>query len=157
MALVWDLRSRAHAPGRREKVRHGLNWFLAATLLQFGVGTWWLTALPRNVMLMFMGGSARATVFFLLGVAGTLLALIFGFKARVRLCAAATLVTVLCMVLMCDFLRTAMLEPYFSLSMLEVNPQYGSLWLFLVFLAIGCTAILYMLKIAFKNDPEVRS
>ena len=157
MALVWKLKPHAQASVCREQIKQSLNWFLVATLLQFGVGTWWLLALPRHVVRMFMGGSAWATALITLGLLGTILSLIFGYKTRVRLCTGATLVTILCMVLMRDALRTAMLEPYFSLAMLEINPQYGSLVLFLVFLCIGIAAIVYMLKLAFRNNREVNS
>ena len=157
MALVWKLKPHAHISVCREKIKQSLNWFLVATLIQFGVGTWWLLALPRHVVRMFMGGSAWATAFFALGLLGTILSLIFGYKARVRLCAGATLMTILCMVLMRDALRKVMLEPYFSLAMLEIDPQYDSLVLFLVFLCIGSAAIVYMLKLAFRNNREVNS
>ena len=50
-----------------------------------------------------------------------------------------------------------MLKPYFSLAMLEIDPQYGSLVLFLVFLVLGVAAIFYMFKLAFRNIPEVGS
>ncbi|MEN8244378.1 MAG: hypothetical protein ABFS43_05705 [Thermodesulfobacteriota bacterium] len=157
MALVWKLKPHAHASACRENIKQSLNWFLMATLMQFGVGTWWLLALPRHVVRIFMGGNTWATAFFGLGLLGTILSLIFGYKARVRRCAGATLLTILCMVLMRDALRTAMLEPYFSLGMLEIDPQYGSLLLFLVFLGLGSAAIVYMLKLAFRNNPEVGS
>ena len=157
MALVWEQKATGNPTIHRKNIRYSLNWFLAATLLQFGVGTWWLMALPKHIVRIFMGGSTWATAFFVLGLAGTALSLVFGFKARVRLCAVFTLLTILCMVLMRDLLRTAMLEPHFTLSMLEIDPQYGSLVLFLVFLGIGAAAILYMFRLAFRDRPEVRS
>jgi len=157
LALLWEHKARGDKTVHRKKIQYSLNWFMAATLLQFGVGTWWLMALPKHIARIFMGGSAWATTFFALGFIGTILALVFGFKTRVRLCTGATLATILCMVLMRDFLRTAMLKPYFTLPMLEVDPQYGSLVLFLVFLGIGIAAIFYMFKLAFRNTPEVGS
>jgi hypothetical protein len=157
MALVWKLKPHVHENGCREKVKQSLKWFQVATLLQFGVGSWWLLALPRHFVRIFMGGSTWATAFFALGLLGTILSLIFGYKARVRLCAGATLITILCMVLMRDALRTAMLEPYFSLAMLEIDPQYGSLVLFIGFLGLGSAAIVYMLKLAFRKNQEVGS
>ena len=155
MALVWEHKATGDHTANRARIKHSLNWFLVATLLQFAIGTWWLMALPKHVTSLFMGGSALATTLFALGFIGTILAVIFGYLARVRLCAGATLATILCMVLMRDILRTAMLKPYFNLSMLEIEPQYGSLVLFLVFLGIGVAAILYMFKLAFKSTPEV--
>lgn len=157
MALVWENKAQDHEVAGRETVKQSLRWFTAATLLQFGVGTWWLMALPRPISRIFMGGSAWATAFFALGTLGTVLSLIFAHKGKTRLCAGATLATILCMVLMRDQLRTAMLAPYFKLSSLVVDPQYGSLALFLVFAGIGGGAIFYMLKLAAGNKPEVRS
>ena len=155
MALLWQQKAKGDETVDREKIKQSLDWFLVATLLQFGVGSWWLMALPKHIILLFMGNSAWATTLFVLGLAGTVLSLIFGYKARVRLCAGATLFTIVCMVLMRDLLRTAMLEPYFTLTMLEVDPQYGSLVLFLVFLGIGIAAIFYMFRLAFRSSPEM--
>ncbi len=163
MALTWELKTNGHdatnhvRKSYEKSIKQSLHWFLAATLLQFGVGTWWLMTLPQHVAHIFMGGSAWATALFSVGLLGTIVSLIFGYEGRVRLCAGSTLVTILCMVLMRDALRTAMLEPYFSLPMLETTSQYGSLFLFLVFLGIGSAAIVYMLKIAFRNNPGVGS
>jgi len=50
---------------------------MAATLLQFGVGTWWLMALPTHIVRLFMGGNTWATSFFALGFIGSILALFF--------------------------------------------------------------------------------
>ena len=155
MALLWEQKAMGDETVDREKIKQSLNWFLIATLLQFGVGSWWLMALPKHIVLLFMGGSAWATTLFILGLVGTVLSLLFGYKARVRLCAGATLFTIVCMVLMRDLILTAMLEPYFTLTMLEIYPQYGSLVLFLVFLGIGIAAIFTMFRLAFKGNPEV--
>jgi len=157
MALLWEHKAGGDKAIYRKKIQYSLNWFMAATLLQFGVGTWWLMALPTHIVRLFMGGNTWATSFFALGFIGSILALFFGYKARVRLCTGTTLATILCMVLMRDHLRTAMLNPYFTLSTLEVDPQYGSLVLFLVFLGLGIIAIFYMFKLAFRNTPEVGS
>ncbi|MBW2613232.1 MAG: hypothetical protein JRD49_06285 [Deltaproteobacteria bacterium] len=157
LAIVWELKARRHENHYQERIQQSLRWFIGATLLQFAIGTWWLFTLPEHVARIFMGGSTPATALFILGMLGTILALIFGFKGRVRPCAGVTILTILVMVLMRDQMRTAFLKPYFELAMLETNPQYGSLILFLIALGIGGAAIAYMLKLAFGNKTEARS
>jgi len=156
LAVMWEIKSRTETR-HQDKIKHGLRWFTWATLLQFAIGTWWLFALPKHVVRIFMGGSSWATLLFTLGMLGTVVSLLFGFKGRVKSCAGATILTILCMVLMRDQMRTAYLKPFFEPSSLVTNPQYGSLVLFLLFLVVGAAAIAYMLKLAFGNKKEARA
>jgi len=157
LALMWEIKRRGDAGLYRDRIRQGLRWFTSATLLQFIVGSWWLLMLPKPIIRIFMGGNPPATVLFILGILGTVAALVFGFKGRVRPCTGATIFTIFSMVLMRDQMRTAYLKPHFELSSLETVPQYGSLILFLVALVVGAAAIVYMLRIASRGKKEVRS
>lgn len=126
------------------RVRQGLRWFSVASLIQAGIGLWWLLALPREVMLLFMGGRAVHTAVFVAGLGGAVAILVMGFSGRIRGSLAALVGTVLIMVGMRDLVRMAYLEPHFHPANLEVTGQYGSLALFLVSFAAGLGAIAYM-------------
>ncbi|MEJ2545672.1 MAG: hypothetical protein P8Y99_16535, partial [Calditrichaceae bacterium] len=61
------------------------------------------------------------------------------------------LVTILAMVIMRHQLRTMYLDGKFSLSSLEMTPQYSVMILFFIVLAVGLYSVWYMLKAAFAN------
>ncbi|RPJ57402.1 MAG: hypothetical protein EHM24_29520, partial [Acidobacteria bacterium] len=52
--------------------RQGVYWCTGATILNFLPGFWWLAALPREVLLGFMGQNPLATTWFVLGVLAAL-------------------------------------------------------------------------------------
>jgi hypothetical protein len=60
------------------------------------------------------------------------------------------------MVLMRDLVRTGYLAPYFSLSELQVTPEYSPLIFFLVVFALGLALVGYMLKLVFASRKEVK-
>ena len=157
LALVWEVKGRGGNSRHHRHIEQGLRWFAGATLLQFVVGSWWLASLPRHLTGLFMGGSSVATTSFALGLTGTILSLVFSFRNQTKPCVVSTVLTIACMVIMRDHLRTSSLEPYFTLSTLKVVPQYGSLVLFLVALGIGAVGVTYMLKLAFGKKPEAAS
>ncbi len=131
------------SPGPR-----GLTWFTHATLLQIPVGLWFFMALPANVRALFMGRDPLATALLILGLAGTILALVLGFKNKLLPCAGAALVTIIAMVLMRDIVRAAHLAPWFTMDSLVVAPQYSPLIFFLAVLVVGLILIGWMLKAA---------
>ncbi|MCP4692876.1 MAG: hypothetical protein GY859_32840, partial [Desulfobacterales bacterium] len=91
----------------------GLKWFTHATLLQIPVGLWFFMSLPADVRGIFMGQNPLATTLFILGLAGTVLALVMGFKNKLLPCAGAALFTIIAMVLTRDMARAALLRPWF--------------------------------------------
>ena len=136
------------------KVRSGLRWLAGGTGVQMLVGLWFLLRLPRPVMMLFMGGDALATGLLVLGLAGAVLAMMFGFRGRLWPAAAAALATVVDMVMMRDLVRSAYLAPYFRLSDLPTVPQYGPLILFLAALVAGLALVVYMLRLAARSTTE---
>lgn len=147
-AALWTVKARcganaAYAAGR---INQGMAVFAWASLVQVLVGTWFLMALPGQVAARFMGGHGLSTAAFLLGLAGALLVLAFGFKGLVWPSAAATALTVLAMAGMRELARAAYLAPYFSVSDLPVRPQYGPLVMFLAALVAGLTVIAWVLR-----------
>ncbi len=94
---------------------HGLTALGAVTMANFLVGMWFLIALPRPVMLGFMGGSGHATGLFGAGLLLTLVLIALAMRARgrpdasLRPVTAVALLTLVVMVLMRDHVRAAML------------------------------------------------
>ena len=129
----------------------GLKLFLALTLVQIAIGVWFLVALPREQMLLFMGRNGLATASFITGLVLVPAALFTAFKKRVWMTAALAAALVYCMVFMRDFLRGGYLRDVFTMDMLEVVPQYSPLFLFLVTLVIGLALVIWMLRAAFTR------
>jgi hypothetical protein len=157
LAMVWKIKgNRSNTPCLRN-IKQSMRWFNYATLSQFIIGSWFLMRLPENISGLFMGHHAYATMLFIIGIIGTILALILGFKNKVWPCTVAAVITIVVMVLMRDQLRLAYLKPYFHPSMLETAPQYGPFFLFLISLVIGMLVIGFMLKLAFQDKQKVPS
>lgn len=141
--------------------RLGILWFLIPTASQFVFGLWFLISLPRDVMMTFMGESPLASALFVLAVALPLAMIILPalsfrsecpFKATL-ITAGVTLISVVDMVLIRDFVRDAMLRPYFQTGSLVTETQTGVFLLFAVLLVIGLAVTAWMLR-AFLVAPE---
>jgi hypothetical protein len=157
MALVWSGKSRRDMPGASGKVRRGMRWFTHTTLVQIGIGLWFLIALPRNIMLLFMGDSGLCTGVFLAGILLTVVSLVFGFKQQVMPTVISATATIVVMAIMRDFVRSAYLEKYFTLSSLKVVPQYSPMFMFLITLVGGLFVVFILLKWAAQAGREVTS
>lgn len=136
-------------------IEKGMRYFTNATLIQVVLGFWFLLALPRNVMLVFMGRSAYGTALLTLGLLLSGAVIYFGYKRKLILTSIVALLTMIVMVLMRDLVRFAYLEPYFHPADLAVNPEYSPLIFFLVVFAIGLALIGYMIKLALGCRKEV--
>lgn len=136
-------------------VDRGLRYFNLATLAQIPVGIWFLLALPREVMLIFMGRSLAATLLLVAGLVLTAVVLYLGHKQRVMATACVALVLMAVMVIMRDLVRSAYLRPYFSLSDLEVVTQYSPLIFFLLVFVGGLVLIGFMIRLALGCRGEV--
>jgi hypothetical protein len=124
----------------------GMNAFTGLTLLQIGIGFWFLVSLPRAVMLLFLGGDRTATALFAVGVTLALAALAAGFTRRVVTTAALAIPLVFVMGFLRDLVRIGYLKPFFTPETLKVAPEYSPLLLFIVTLLAGVATILWMLR-----------
>ncbi len=155
VAYLGTKRLRLEPELGRWQFKAGITWFAAATVANLGVGAWWLMALPREAMLLFMGGSALATGAFIaglvFGVSALVLALmgINSLKPLPMLMGAghALAVTLICMVLMRDALRDALLKPAYDVWTLPSDPQWVAVGLFLVLFAGGLGVCVWLLKL----------
>ncbi len=151
MAITWKFKQ---DPRAAMYIDQGMSWFTYATLVQVGVGLWFLISLPQEIMLLLMGGSALHTAVFLLGLAGVVMILVTGFKKMVWPTTAGLLLTITFMVLMRDLVRNAYLAQYYHPSERIVVPEYAPLFIFLVVFILGLGAVFYMLKLAFDAGKE---
>jgi len=154
-ALVGHFRFTKSSVNREFLINQGMTYFTYATAVQIFIGIWFLLALPKNVMMVFMGGSSLGTISLIVGILLGFTALYVGYKKQVILASTITLVTLIVMIFMRDLVRIAYLKPYFQLSDLVVVPEYSPLIFFLVVFAIGLALIGYMLKLAFGCREEV--
>ena len=143
-------------------LRYGAAWFVAATIVQMGIGIWFLVALPRPVMLQFMGGSVFATGLLGAGIMLPIVSLMLihsaSRAARPKLAAwsgigvlAATLIV---MVLIRDVVRDGYLVGKFDVMDRVADPQWGVIAVFALVLLGGVGTVGYMLKKAAAPTAE---
>ncbi len=119
----------------------GLRTFSYVTLINAGIGVWHLVSLPKQQMLLFMGGDLGATTVFVCALALVIGVLASSFRKKLVPTLAGTVVLVYLMSFMRSWLRTDLLAEYFNLSQLQVVPQYSSMALFLVCLVGGLVCV----------------
>lgn len=133
-----------------EYVEIGMTWFVRATLVNLLVGMWYLISLPSNMILAFMGSNLPATLTIITSLLSAGFMLSAGFRKHPTSAAIWAVTTVFFMSCTRHWVRSFHLEPWFSIDTTPVTYQYGSLYLFLGFLAVGLAAVGYMLKLYFK-------
>ncbi len=139
---------------RRWLIEQGALLFTGATLLNFGVGFWFLVKLPGTVALAFVGGNGFATTLLGLGFLLPLAAVAHLIMAKANkspkrqlvIGISCGLLTVAAMVVMRDVLRNLALAPYFSPNRQPVAPQWGIILLFVLLFVAGLATLYYMLR-----------
>ena len=131
-----------------------MNWFSFATILNFGIGTWYFGSLPAAIRTATGIAGAFLLGFLLAGIAAAILSLIYGLQHRVRHAAGAVLASIICMVTVRELVRRQTLAPWFSTSDLEVIPQYSPMIVFLLVFAAGLALIWWMIKLALPAQPK---
>lgn len=149
-AILWNRRKNRGVENCNDKIKLGLKIFAIATAIQVAVGFWFLIALPRDVMLKFMGGNMVYTIVMTLGIITGIATLVFGFLGKLKLSIIHLLLTTVLMVIMRANVRTAYLEKYYSINDPAIEPQYGVMGLFFLIFITGLGVVWYMLKISNK-------
>ena len=161
--VVMGLRKQADEY-RQWLVEQGSMLFTGATLLNFGVGFWFLVKLPGPVRLAFVGGNGFATALLGFGLLLPLAAVAHLIVAKATKSPKRQLVigvscgvlTVAAMVIMRDVLRNLALAPNFSPNQLPVAPQWSIIVLFVVLFVAGLATLYYMLrKVAIATRMQV--
>lgn len=158
VVIMWGLKNlKTNEQLGKWAIRYGAWWFLITTFINIAIGTWFLIALPKDLMMMFMGGSPLATRYFLIGLASTLLSIILMFvgmnaaKPIGKIMAAKLffLITIVTMILMRHELREAYLKPYINWDTVRSEPQWGVIIIFALLLVGGIITVGWMLKKSF--------
>ncbi|AGW15262.1 hypothetical protein [Megalodesulfovibrio gigas] len=143
LAMIGHRRTKHHDPHGAHLTAEGLQWFAWATVAQFAWGVWWLMALPRPLLLAFMGGDALATGLLLAGMAGALAAVLLAFKGRLMATAAAAVATVGIMTALRGVLRQLYLQPYFDPATLPLRPEPSTVVMFLSCVALSLIVVIW--------------
>jgi hypothetical protein len=138
----------------RRLVAEGLAWFGWATLAQAVDGLWLLASLPRPIRLAFLGDDPTATALLAVGLALVFATLAFAFRGRLMPAAASVLATVAVMVTIRGVLRSLSLVPYFHPDKLSVQPDYSTLAMFLICLALALVAVVWATWPPAKSHKE---
>ncbi len=155
LALIGHFNFIKSSVDRETLISKGMKYFTYASAIQILIGFWFLMALPKKIMMVFMGASTYGTALLFIGIILGFLVLYVGYKKMVMVSSALTLVALIDMIFMRDLVRIAYLEPYFNLSELVVEPQYSSLNFFLITFVLGLALVAYMLKLALGCRKEV--
>jgi len=141
VALLGRFRAKAAPELAAHASAVGMKTFFFMTIVNVGVGTWYLTSLPKQQMLLFMGRDLAATICFIVALLLVIGVLVSSFRQQLMTTLIGTVVLVYLMSFLRSWLRTDMLADYFNLSQLQVAPQYSSMFLFLICLAGGVVCV----------------
>lgn len=133
----------------KEKTR-GMKVFAYATMIQVIVGLWFWLSLPEPIWKFFMGGSIAATVWMMLGILITLVAIATAVRGRFWATIGLALFLLINMITIREIVRHQYLGEYATPSELSVTGETGSLIMFLLTFLIGIAAIYYMIKLMFN-------
>ena len=141
VALLGRFRAQAAPELAAHASAVGMKTFFFMTIVNVGVGTWYLTSLPKQQMLLFMGRDLAATICFIVALLLVIGVLVSSFRQQLMTTLIGTVALVYLMSFLRSWLRTDMLADYFNLSQLQVAPQYSSMFLFLICLAGGVVCV----------------
>jgi len=163
--IIYGMRQlRSEESYGRWALRYGAGWFIVATIVQMAVGIWFLVALPREVMMLFMGGSVFATILlglgFLLPIVSLMLVLQASRALHPRPMAwtgiGVLAVTLVVMVLIRDLVRDGYLGGKFNVMDRVADPQWGIILIFALVLLGGLGTVGYLLGKAAAATAEAR-
>ena len=141
VALLGRFRSKATPELSAHAAVVGMKTFFLMTAVNTGLGIWYLISLPKQQMMLFMGGDLAATVCFVLALLLVVGVLVSSYRQQLAVTMTGTVVLVYLMSFLRSWLRTDLLADYFNLSQLQVEPQYSSMFLFLACLAGGVVCV----------------
>ena len=154
IALYFEILKRRGATDGDDWIKLGCKWFTVATIINFGIGFWFLGALPE---IAYNASTLGGKIFFILmvgSIATIIPSVVSAQTGRIIPATAWALATILLMTLARDVLRLTYLKPYFSLSDLPTASQYSPFLVFLLAVVGGGFLITWMLKTVW-NAKEV--
>jgi hypothetical protein len=154
VAVVGVARRKQHAAFAEWAVRYGAFYCGLATSINIFAGLWWLAALPRDVLLQFMGHDMAAIGMLLAGIlltmtgAGLLVLAATGRRAALAVTGSATtlLAGVVMMLLTRDTIRRVSLDLAGFQTVNWVAPQWGPIAIFGMLLVGAVATVLWMTR-----------
>jgi hypothetical protein len=154
IAVLGVLRGKADAAFGQWAVRYGAFVCVAATVVNIFAGLWWLAALPRDVLLQFMGRDMRAVgellagiLLTLTGAGHTVLAVTGKRPALMVTISAGTLLAGIAMMLLTrDTIRRLTLDLAGYQPVNWVAPQWGPIAIFAVLLLAAAATVVWMTR-----------
>ena len=146
VALVGRFRKSANPDLAQHAERVGLTSFLVLTSVNILVGILYLLSLPKELMMLFMGNHIGATIAFCIALLLTAGALFGAVKRKFRLTFYHAIGIVIFMTFLRSWLRSAYLKDDFTLSELQVVPQYSPMIFFIATLFIGIICLVWLFK-----------
>jgi hypothetical protein len=165
IALLGVIRLRTDAAFGRWAVRFGAFVCGTATALNVFAGLWWLAALPREVVMRFMGQDMAAVMILLLGIFFT-----FGGAGLLILAGASTdqsprpfvagsvvslCVGIVMMVLTRDTVRRVSLELVGFKAVTWTVPQWGPIGIFVVLLLVAVVSVAWMVRALVRGEGNL--
>lgn len=159
IALYYEVQRRRGKTDAEGWVRYGCSWFGYATMANFSMGFWFYSSLPQEVRSIETTTGKLMAALLLVGVSLGGLSALYSLRGKVIQATFAILPAIFVMILIRNLTRVAYLKPYFSLSDLEVVPQYSPMILFLVIFIGGLYLLYWMFKLALRalENKEMRS
>lgn len=152
IALLYEFRKRQGRAECDRFIQYGCTWFCLATLINFGIGFWFLGSLPPAT---FAGATWFGKLFalmLLLAIFTVVMAAIQAMRFRVLPAAGWALATIFSMIVARALIRYGYLRDTFTPDTMPLAAQPGPFLLFLAVLAGGVWLAGWMLKIS-RSKP----
>lgn len=154
LGIFYDWKARQGDQDAAARIPGAMKWFAYATIVNFGVGTWYFGGLPPSIRTV-TGTAGALTLFCLIaGIAAAILSVIHALRRQVRPAAVAVVVSIVFMVAVRELVRRQTLAPWFSTSDLVVVPQYSPMLVFLVVFAAGLALVWYMIRLVLLDSTS---
>lgn len=140
-------------------IKQGAALFGVITLIQFGIGSWFLVAQPHDIMMQFMGGHQIATALFAasmgLSVLSLLTAAVAWAKGSSPMMLASFILGILVIILMIGMrhlLRIFFTEGFINPNTLEVSTQWDLLSVFIILAVCLIGFLVWLLNVAWRSS-----
>ena len=153
-AIYYHFSKIASTEKKKAEITRGLKIFGWFTIIQIVMGVWFWMALPKDIMMLFMGKNIAYTAIMLVSWIFGLLILHSALTGKLKTASLFGVITMVLMVIMRDLVRHAYLGDIFHPTDLVVSPQASPLIAFLLIFVIGLGAIYYMIKLLTKPSTE---
>lgn len=151
IAMYAHFTKKLDSDQKANQIVQGLRVFSFATMAQIIIGLWFLIALPKSIMMQFMGQNLWFTILLLLAIVVSVYLILISLKGKLFQTLYFVLGLMVAMIFIRDFVRQSYLADVFKLSDLQVRHEYGSMILFLLAFVVGIVALFYMVKLVVKS------